>query len=150
MLAAIRTFLREYPLSPADDGPVEEHSLRMAVALLLLDVARADLEVTTEERQVARQLLERFFPVSPDQAQALVDAAQREAEQATSLYPFTSLINRECNLEERIRIVGMLWKVSSADGKIDAHEEHLVRKVADLLYVPHARFIQAKLVHTAE
>jgi len=150
MLAAIQTFLRGYSLFPADDEPDGEHSLRLAVALLLLDVARADMEVSAEERQVARQLLERFFPVSPDQAQALVDAAQREAEQATSLYPFTSLINRECDMEERVRIVGMLWKVSSADGKIDAHEEHLVRKVADLLYVPHARFIQAKLVHTTE
>ena len=118
--------------------------------MLLLDVARADMEVSAEERQVARQLLERFFPLSPDQAQALVDAAQREAEQATSLYPFTRLINRECDLDERTRIVGMLWKVSCADGKIDAHEEHLVRKVADLLYVPHTRFIQAKLMHSAE
>jgi len=113
-------------------------------------VARADMEVTAEERQVARQLLERFFPVSRDQAQALVDAAQREAEQATSLYPFTSLINRECDMDERARIVGMLWKVSCADGKIDAHEEHIVRKVADLLYVPHTRFIQAKLARSAD
>jgi uncharacterized tellurite resistance protein B-like protein len=149
MLAAIRTFLREYSLSPVEDEPGDEHSLRLAVAMLLLDVARADREVSAEERQVARRLLERYFPVSPDQAQALVDAAQREAEQATSLYPFTSLIMRECDLEERSRIVGMLWRVSSADGKIDALEEHLVRKVADLLYVPHARFIQEKLLHTA-
>jgi len=150
MLAAIQTFLRGYSLLPADDESAGEHSLRLAVALLLLDVARADMEVTAEERQVARQLLERFFPVSPDQAQALVDTAQREAEQATSLYPFTSLINRECDLEERASIVGMLWNVSCADGKIDAHEEHLVRKMADLLYVPHTRFIQAKLAQTAD
>jgi uncharacterized tellurite resistance protein B-like protein len=53
-------------------------------------------------------------------------------------------------MDERARIVGMLWKVSSADGHIDAHEEHLVRKVADLLYVPHARFIQAKLVNAVD
>jgi uncharacterized tellurite resistance protein B-like protein len=150
MLAAIKTFLRGHSLPLADDGPDGENSLRLAVALLLLDVARADMKDTPEERRVARQLLERFFPVSQDQAQALVETAQREAEQATSLYPFTSLINRECDLEERTRIVGMLWQVSCADGKIDAHEEHLVRKVADLLYVPHARFIQAKLAHAAE
>jgi uncharacterized tellurite resistance protein B-like protein len=150
MLAAIRSFLREFALPLAADESGGEHSLQLAVGLLLLDVARADMEISPEERHVARQLLERFFPVSPAQAQVLVDAAQREAEQATSLYPFTRLINRECNLEERTRIVGMLWKVSSADGRIDAHEEHLVRKVADLLYVPHARFIQEKLVNAAE
>lgn len=150
MIAAIRTFLRGFPLPPPDQDPDGEYSLRLAVALLLLDVARADMEISAEERQVARQLLERFFPVSPDQAQALVDAAQQQAEHATSLYPFTSLINRECDLEERTRVVGMLWKVSCADGRLDAHEEHLVRKIADLLYVPHSRFIQEKLVHAAE
>jgi len=150
MLAVIRDFLRKYSVVTGDDTPDGERSLRLAVAMLLLDVARADTEITAEERQVARQLLERFFPVSPDQAQALVAAAQHEAEHATSLYPFTSLINRECDLDERARIVGMLWKVSGADGRIDAHEEHLVRKVADLLYVPHARFIQAKLVNAVE
>jgi len=53
-------------------------------------------------------------------------------------------------MDERARIVGMLWKVSCADGKIDAHEEHIVRKVADLLYVPHTRFIQAKLANSAD
>jgi uncharacterized tellurite resistance protein B-like protein len=150
MLAVIRTFLHRYPIYQSDDAPDGEHGLRLAVALLLLDVARADTEITAQERQVARQLLERFFPLSSEQARALVDAAQHEAEHATSLYPFTSLIKRECDLDERTRIVGMLWKVSSADGRIDAHEEHLVRKVADLLYVPHARFIQAKLVHAVE
>ena len=150
MLAVIRTFLRGYALPLADDESGGECGLQLAVGLLLLDVARADMDVSMEEQHVARQLLERFFPISPEQARALVDAAQREAEKATSLYPFTSLINRECDLEERTRIVGMLWKVSYADGKIDAHEEHLVRKVADLLYVPHAHFIQAKLAHAAE
>jgi uncharacterized tellurite resistance protein B-like protein len=150
MLAAIRNLLRGYALPLASDESDGERSLQLAVGLLLLDVARADMVISTEERHVARNLLERFFPVAQDQAQALVDAAEREAEQATSLYPFTRLINRECDLEERTRIVGMLWKVSCADGKIDAHEEHLVRKVADLLYVPHARFIQAKHVHAAK
>ena len=150
MLAAIRTFLREYTLPRADDNSDDEHSLRLAVALLLMEVARADLEISEEERRIARQLLEQLFPVSTGQAQSLVDAAQREAERATSLYPFTSLVNRECDLDERSRIVGMLWNVSCANGKIDAHEEHLIRKVADLLYVPHSRFIQAKHAHTAE
>jgi len=150
MLATIRSFLRKYSVAPVDDTLDGEQGLRMAVAMLLLDVVRADTEITAEERRVARQLLERFFPLSPDEAQALVAAAQHEAEHATSLYPFTSLIKRECDLDERTRIVGMLWKVSSADGNIDAHEEHLVRKVADLLYVPHARFIRARLVNAVE
>ena len=63
MLAAIRSLLRKYSVAPVDDTLDGERGLRMAVAMLLLDVARADTEITAEERRVARQLLERFFPV---------------------------------------------------------------------------------------
>lgn len=145
MIDGIRTFLRKYSVLPDTVEADVEQELRMAVALLLLDVARADSRVTGDEQRVARRLLERYFPISQDQSQALVEAAQRQAERATSLYPFTSLIKRECDVEERARIIEMLWKVSRADGRVDPHEEHLIRKVAELLYVPHSRFIRAKL-----
>ena len=86
-----------------------------------------------------------YYSVSPEQARELAAAAESHADDATSLFPFTRLITSECSMEDRIRIVRMLWEVSCADGHIDAHEEHLVRKVADLLYVPHSEFIRAKL-----
>ena len=145
MLAGIKSFLRRHTFYPEADTASAESELRMAVAMLLLEVAQADSHVSRDERRVAQQLLERYFPLSPEQAHALVDAAHQQAEHATSLYPFTSLIKDECSMDERARIVEMLWKISFVDGRIDPHEEHLIRKVAELLYVPHGRFIQAKL-----
>jgi len=147
MLSGIRALLRGNQFLSQTGQCDTDQDLRNAVALLLLEVARADTQVTSDECRVARQLLERFFPLSTDQAEALVATAQHRAEHETSLFPFTSLIKRECDLEERSRIVEMLWEVSCADGSVDSHEEHLVRKVAELLYVPHSRYIRAKLRH---
>jgi uncharacterized tellurite resistance protein B-like protein len=42
----------------------------------------------------------------------------------------------------------MLWQLAYADQTIDKFEEHLIRKLAELLHVPHKHFIQAK--HSAK
>ena len=34
-----------------------------------------------------------------------------------------------------------IWKIAFIDGVVDMHEEYLVRKIADLLHVPHTAFI---------
>jgi uncharacterized tellurite resistance protein B-like protein len=38
-----------------------------------------------------------------------------------------------------------MWQVAYADGVISAHENHLMRKIADLLYIPHSDYITAKM-----
>ena len=148
MITTIQVLLKKYSRSAVmlqEDG---EQALRLATAALLVEVARADDQITEEERAAARRVVENGYSLSPEQARELVDTAEREAANVTSLYPFTRLITSECSLEDRTEIVRMLWEVTHADGHIDAHEEHLVRKVANLLYVPHSRFIQTRLQTT--
>jgi uncharacterized tellurite resistance protein B-like protein len=38
-----------------------------------------------------------------------------------------------------------MWTVAYADGDLDKYEEHLIRQVAELTYVPHSDYIQCKL-----
>lgn len=126
-----------------DDG----RALRLATAALLMEVAGADYNISESEREAIRSLVNEKYSVTPEEAAAIAERAEQEAEHATSLYPFTRLITAECSLEDRIEIVSMLWQVTAADGYIDSHEEHLVRKIADLLYVPHSQFIRTRLQH---
>ena len=58
---------------------------------------------------------------------------------------FTSLINSNYTLEQKVSLVECLWRIAYADETLHKYEEHLVRKIADLLYVPHSAFIAAKL-----
>jgi uncharacterized tellurite resistance protein B-like protein len=150
MITTIQVLLKRVTRTPAAVQQDSEQALRMATAALLMEVARADHDIKDEERDAVRRVIENHYSVSPEQASELADAAESQADDNTSLYPFTRLITSECSLEDRIRIVRMLWKVSCADGHIDAHEEHLVRKVADLLYVPHKQFIRTKLQESGE
>ncbi len=90
------------------------------------------------------QALRKTFTLSRDELRQLVKLARHEAAESVSLHQFTTLINQSFSPEEKIRVVEMLWQVAFADGRLDRYEEALVRKVADLIYVPHRDFIRAK------
>lgn len=117
---------------------------RLAVAALLVEIARADHEVAPAERSSIRRMLAAAYGLDPGSAGKLLARAERAVEESVSLYEFTRRLNDELSPDEKANAVEMLWRVAFADGRIDKYEEHLVRKAADLLYVPHRRFIRAK------
>jgi len=145
MIKSIQVFFATY-IRPREEKEADrEAALRLATAALLMEVARADHDVSAAERQVIDRLVREHFSVSEEIASTVSALAERHAQESTSLYPFTRLINAEYDLQDRIRLVRMLWQVAFSDGNKDKHEEHLVRKVAELLHVPHREFVRMRL-----
>jgi len=122
-----------------------EHGLRLAAAALLFEVVRADGTVKDEELTVMRAAVQSTFALARDEAEELVRLAEEASRDAASLYEFTSLVDRELPHGEKKRLVELLWLVAFADAEKDAQEEHIVRRVAGLLHVPHPDFIDAKI-----
>jgi uncharacterized tellurite resistance protein B-like protein len=146
MLQSIRRFFDQQISAPGARPPEQrEHALRLAASALLFEVVRADAEVKPEERTVMRTAVQSAFQLSEAEAQELISLAEEESRGATSLYEFTRLIDQSFSGEEKKRLVELLWMVSFADTVKHAEEEHLVRKIAGLLHVPHPDFIDAKL-----
>jgi len=145
MISTIQSLLRKHLPTGADAGQDAERALQVATAALLMEVAAADAEISDDERNLIKRIVEEIHDVSSEEARDICGIAERQTDHATSLYPFTRLITSECSMEDRIEIVHRLWEISFLDGKVHAHEEHLVRKVADLLYVPHSQFIRGKV-----
>ncbi len=125
-----------------------EHALRVATAVLLIEVVRADFRVEPAERQRLRDLLRQHFELSEDELDALLEQAESDADRLTSLHQITRLLNENYDHAMKLRVVELMWQMVFADGEKDHYEEHLLRKVADLLYVSHSEFIQAR--HKAE
>lgn len=145
MLTTIQDLLKTFTRGSREKPLDHERAVRTATVALLVEVARADFGVEDAEREMILRIIERHYAVTAEQARLIADEAESHADDATCLHPLTRLITSQCSLDEREEIVRLLWEVSFADGHVDKHEEHLVRKVADLLYVPHNRFIKAKL-----
>jgi uncharacterized tellurite resistance protein B-like protein len=116
----------------------------LASAALLVEVARADFEITPEELARLIDLLAATFDMSPEDVELVTQQANDQVENAVSLHDFTRVINEHCSPEERNELIGLMWDVAAADGDLSKYEDHLIRRVADLLYVPHQEFIRLK------
>ncbi|MGD2084039.1 MAG: TerB family tellurite resistance protein [Chromatiales bacterium] len=126
--------------SPEDS----EHSLRLAAAVLMIELMGADFEAAPEERERIMELIRERYLLSAQETRDLVELAEAEAAEATSLQQFTRTLTENLEMEEREHLVELLWDVAYADGRVDKYEEHLMRRLADLLYVSHAAFIRTK------
>ena len=125
-----------------------QHALRVATAVLLVEVARADFIVQPEERLQLRQMLERQFGLSANELDALMEEAEADADRLVSIQHITRLLNEHYDHAMKVRVIELMWQLVYADGDKDHYEEHLIRQVAELLYVSHGEFIQAR--HKAE
>ena len=144
MLKSIRDFFdRNIGASPAPSD--ERHSIQLATAALLVEVARIDRESTPEERAVVQRAVREKFDLTPDEAARLIDLAEAEVQQATDYFQFTSLVNRHFTQEQKHRVIELMWRVAYADAGLSAHENHLMRKIADLLHITHGDYIAAKM-----
>ena len=147
MLQSIKRFFdQRVAAETAETAPeTREHGLRLAAAALLFEIVRADAEVKDEELTVARAAIQGTFGISREETDELMRLAEEESRGATSLYEFTQLIDKGFTPDQKKRVVELLWLVAFADSEKHAHEEHLVRKIAGLLHVPHPDFIDAKI-----
>ena len=152
MLQTIKRFFEERVVTEAaQPAPeVREHGLQLAAAALLFEIVRADTEIKEEERTVVRAAIQGTFGLEKDESDELMRLAEEESRGATSLYEFTHLIDKAFSPEQKKRVVELLWLVAFADAEKHAHEEHLVRRIAGLLHVPHPDFIDAKIRARAE
>jgi uncharacterized tellurite resistance protein B-like protein len=125
-------------------GEVQDRALELACAALMFEVAKADFSVETTEQDAATSLLTAQFNLSADEVSTITEAAIEQADAATCLFEFTRTLNELASAEQKRNLLGMMWRVAMADNELSRYEEHVIRKVADLLYVPHGDFIAAK------
>ena len=130
------------PSPPAAPGP---RDVQIATAALLLEVSAADHEVEDRERRAILTSLESAFGLTAAETAEVVRAASRRSDRAVSIYEFTRLVDRSFTPEQKATVIELAFRVAFADERLAGEEEHLIRRLANLLHVEHAAFIAAKL-----
>lgn len=120
-------------------------TVEMATAALMYEVVHADASVDTLEEDKVRGLLREHFSIDSAALDALTQAGAENAREAVDLVQFTRVLNDHYTAEQRTDILQKLWTVAFADQNLDKHEEHIIRRIADLMHIPHSLFIQSKL-----
>jgi len=142
MFGSLKKFFKKpTPEQTGDSG----HDARVAACALLMEMAAADDEFSSGEKEVILNILKNDSGLSQEEADALMAEADKELESSLDLWQFTNLINRNYSKDEKISVIETVWRVVYADGVLDKYEDYFVHKLADLLHLKHSELIDAKL-----
>jgi uncharacterized tellurite resistance protein B-like protein len=144
MLKALKRLLEPAPADTQATPAHERRQLQLAVAVLLHEARRADYAEGDEESVRAQRALAEIFGLEPDEAAALLEQGRERAQQLTSFYAPVTVIKREFSMPDRIRLVEHLWRIAFAHSGLHHYEDHYVRKIAHLLYVPNTDSMLAR------
>ena len=141
MFKSIREVFRSLESTDQQDSLHRQH---IAVAVLLLEVANSDYKLAQVETDRLLQVLKRQWCISDNEAADILAKATLEADAHASLHEHLKLINSQLDHSQRRSLIQGLWEIAWADGEIHHYEEHLIRRLADLLHVSHSDFIRLK------
>ncbi len=128
-----------------EDQLITSSDIHLATAARLVEVAVSDSSFDDSERIQLKTLLHSQCQISMADIDTLISDAETATRAASSLFEFTHIINKHCEYQQKLSLVNNLWKVAYADGELDKYEEHIIRKIADLIHVSHRDFILEKI-----
>ena len=146
MLQTLKDLFDSLTAAPGTQSPAErEHALRLATAVLLVEVMRADPVIQPAERSAVVASLASRFSFADDELARLMELAEQTAKSAHDYHHFTSSINDNFTHAQKILMVENMWQVAYADAHLGAHENQVISKIAGLLHVTHGEYIAAKM-----
>jgi uncharacterized tellurite resistance protein B-like protein len=146
MFDSLQELIDKFTGAAPEESPAQrDQALRLAAAVLLVEVMRADASVVPAERKAVRSALVKRLGIEELDLAVLIAQAETQSKKANDYFHFTSRINDHCSQEDKAALVEAMWGVAYADGLLDANEIHVISKIAGLLNVPHGEYIAAKL-----
>lgn len=145
MFDALRKLLGGTGADVQDGGVLRHDRIRVATAVLLLEMAHADERMHQVEFSLVEKILQERFSLSDETLTDLMALAEDERQESLDLYQFSREINDNFSKEEKLEVMEHLWQVVFADGEMDPYEEALARQLATLLRLSHREMIDAKL-----
>jgi len=128
----------------------DHDKLSMALAVLMLEVAKSDFQESDSEIQsITAWLSSQDLGLTKDDVTRLLDSARGEQARSAGLFEYTRRACERMSMGERVQLVEQLWLIAYADGVIDKYEEAAIRKASELLYVSHSDFIRVKFAAEA-
>lgn len=120
-------------LMAPEPARLPEPDAELALATLLVRVAKTDGLYSAEEVERIDRVLAHRHGLDPFAAAKLRTEAEELEREAPDTVRFTRALKDAVALEDRTELMTALWSVALADGMREAHEDRLMRLVANLL-----------------
>ncbi len=145
MINKIKDLLSNFSKNEEDIVEEKISLLDKACSALLIEVAFADKIFDESEISSLKDSLKETYGLEDEIINELIIDAERTVDDSTSLYEYTRVVNDEFTYSDKLELLTRIWKLAFADGNLDKYEDHLIRKISDLIHISHSDFIRIKL-----
>lgn len=145
MIKKIKDLLSTYSRQEEKIDEEKISLLDKACSALLIEVAFADKIFNESEIVSLKDSLKDTYGLEDKVIDELINDAEKTVDESTSLYEYTRVVNDEFSYSDKLKLLSRLWKLAFADGSLDKYEDHLIRKISDLIHISHSDFISIKL-----
>lgn len=118
---------------------------QVATAALLVEIAKADGDFSKDERKRIIDLIKKDFDLDDECINELLALSEQKVKDSVSIYEFSSVINESFTQQEKLELIKNLWRIIYEDGKLDSHEDRLIKIIGSTMNLEHKDIIGAKL-----
>lgn len=118
---------------------------QVATAALLVEIAKADGDFSDDERKRIIDLMKNDFDLDDECVNELLALSEQKVKDSVSIYEFSSVINESFTQQEKFELMKNLWRIIYEDGKLDSHEDRLIKIIGSTLNLEHKNVIDAIL-----
>ena len=147
MINKIKDLLSNFSNQEEEIAEEKISILDQACSALLIEVAYADKTFVESEIISLKESLKDSYNLDEEIIEELISDAKKTVDESTSLYEYTRVVNDEFDYSDKLELLSRIWKLAFADGNLDKYEDHLIRKISDLIHISHSDFIKIKLNH---
>jgi uncharacterized tellurite resistance protein B-like protein len=128
MFGKIKSFFRgelslEKSLLSDKSGQASTKDLQVAALVILIEMASSDKDIAPQEAQAICDLMQTEFGIGEEAIPDLVQVATAARQEKGKIDEFVKSLNEHFNVEQRVRLLSMIWTIVMADGKVDKFEE---------------------------
>jgi len=129
----------------SESGKSGPNKLQVATSALLIEIARADGDFSVDERNRIIDLMKEEYSLDDKCVDELLKLSEQKVRDSISVYEFSTVINENFSQQEKIELLKNLWRIIYEDGKLDSHEDRLIKIIGSTLNLEHKDVIGAKL-----
>ncbi len=109
--------------------------IELTAAVLAYEIARIDGDINKDELSLIMEEIKDLAKKVNKNEDEILKIIEIYSKDSVSFYDFVEDINKQYTKDEKLSLLGFMWRIAFADGKIDVNEEKLIRRLADLIRI---------------
>lgn len=109
--------------------------IELTAAVLAYEIARIDGDISKSELDILIEEIKLISNKVGKKEREILNIIEIYSNDSTSFYEFVEDINKNYDKDEKLSLLGFMWKIAYADGRLDVDEERLIRRLADMIKI---------------